>query len=418
MAVELREYYQRISSAFPSREEFDKKKYTKRDYYEQEYVKALSRSKCILVRGSSGSGKSWLTKYILDEEKIKYETINLAHVAIVGSFIEFFKTELGKLKIEYTEEKEINANSVIASSSLMTSNSYQLTYNYFFEYIKHRKNMYIILENIESTTNYPSIIKEIGALITLVDDPEVQACKTKFILIGTNSVIKNFYDDLPNGDTIANRIIELPEIRGFNSYECYQHISKSFKHIGIKIKNELEFSEYVRRCTNGIPQNVNDFCSQISYVCVESGEKIIEDIPTNQNDVLVEAQRRWVKESFMVYYSQISNLYRDNLKQESNKRNNYILYMLHEIDKYEFDVDKFKASISSYFPRQDEKLGKQAIKKYLDKLSDTSNNNNILVKQRPDFYSIRNYKFVLCIRMMMYMNDDEVCIYDLAEIPS
>ena len=36
--------------------------------------------------------------------------------------------------------------------------------------------------------------------------------------------------------------------------------------------------------------------------------------------------------------------------------------MLHEIEMLEFDIDKFKARISSFFSRQDEKLGKQAIK--------------------------------------------------------
>lgn len=39
-----------------------------------------------------------------------------------------------------------------------------------------------------------------------------------------------------------------------------------------------------------------------------------------------------------------------------------IPYMLHEIEMLEFDIDKFKARISSFFSRQDEKLGKQAIK--------------------------------------------------------
>lgn len=410
----IEDKYTIIEKCFSSRKAFEEESYIERKYYENEYSKALLRPKCIIVRGCSGSGKSWLTKHILSTKKIKNDVINLANVKLSGSLNEYFKSSIDMIKTEYSEEKNAAVKAGIAGGSLATSSTFSVMHNYFWEYLKSKKNNYIIFENIESITNNRSIIEELGAMITMIDDPDVQSQKVKFIIIGTNSDIKGFFDKLPNSDTIANRIIELPEIKGFNTLECSKHVMNGFKKLKIDIKNVNEFTSYIYRCTNGIPQNVNDLCTQICYECIDNEISSIDDIPTNQNKLLQNAQQKWIKEAFSSNYNHIINLFRANSGENCYK--NYILYMLQEITKTEFDVDFFKAQLSAFFPTKDDKISKTRIKNYLKALSDESNNNNILEDKGNNYFSIRNYKTILCIRNILYLDEDNVRIYDLSEL--
>ncbi len=410
----LKEKYSIIEEYFSSRKKFQKEAYINRDFYEKEYQKALLRPKCIIVRGCSGSGKSWLTTHILSANHLQNDIINLANVRLSGSLYEYLKSQINKLQTEYSVNKTATGKAFVAEGTLETLNTYQFQHNYFMEYLNSKKDHYIILENIESITEHQNIIEEIGSLITMTDDPEVQKNNVKFIIIGTNSNIKGFFDKSPNSDTIANRIIELPEIKGFNIHECERHVTNGFHQLNINIKNHTEFNKFIYKCTNGIPQNVNDLCTQICYECLENNIDSIEDIPNNQNTLLLNAQQKWIKEAFSSNYNHIINLYRAN--SGANVHNNYILYILSEITKTEFDVTYLKAQISSFFPNKDSKISKAKIRAYLNLLSDDNNNNNILENKGNDYYSIRNYKTVLCIHNILYLDEDNIRIHDLSEI--
>ncbi|WP_295086517.1 AAA family ATPase [Ruminococcus sp.] len=407
--------YNLIPIVFETRGPFSEEIYEKREYYEREYKRALQNAKCLIVKGFSGTGKTWLTKHIISEISEKYDWINLSNVALYNSFNDFFMSKISQIKTEYSEEKSASANAIFAGGELGTQTTYHIAHNYFLEYLKIHKNNYIIFDNFEAIINNQKFIDDLGAIITLMDDPEVQELNIKFILIGTCINFKGFFDKLPNSDTIANRLHDLPEIKGFNMIECENHVIKAFNKIGIKIKNYAQFIEFIFKCTNGTPQNINDLCMQICYECQDNNQDFIDDTPTNKNLILINAQKKWIKGTLTSSYNRIFNLYRNN--SGSKAINNNILYMISEIDKTIFTTDNLKAQISAYFPDLDNKISKTRIKKYLDELSNVNdNNNNILEKLNNNDYSVRDYKTIICINNILYLQEDEVQILDITEI--
>lgn len=62
------------------------------------------------------------------------------------------------------------------------TNEYEIGCNCFVEYLKHNKSDYIIFENFESISDNDKIIKELGCLITLMDDEYSNAIKLMSLL--------------------------------------------------------------------------------------------------------------------------------------------------------------------------------------------------------------------------------------------
>jgi hypothetical protein len=198
---------------------------------------------------------------------------------------------------------------------------------------------------------------------------------------------------------------------------------ENFKKIRIELENPIEFINFVYKCTNGIPQNVNDLCAEICDECINREKYCIDDIPTNTNTILKEAQLNWIRSTFSSDYTKVFKLYTAN-KAIKATYNNYILFMLSELEEYgksktSFDVDYFKTRVSEYFIDNDKietSITKKRIKMYLNELSDTKNNNNILEKIAEDNYTIRDIKAVLCIRNILYLDDsNNVSIQDISE---
>ncbi len=95
-----------LEDIFTSRTEFNKEKYIKRNFYEKCYQKALRSPKCIIVKGFSGSGKTWLTHNFLIENDKECEWINLSRIGSLNDgFNDFFKSQLKKIKSRYRRKK-------------------------------------------------------------------------------------------------------------------------------------------------------------------------------------------------------------------------------------------------------------------------------------------------------------------------
>lgn len=406
----------RISTddVFQSRATFQLENYTARTYYEEKFLLALKNPKCILIRGNSGSGKSWLTNYIALKSDIECKTINLANATRYVNLDEFFKHSMLREQTQYQEQTNAGINCGFADGGVSTNRSFEIHNDYYKEFLRgYKKGGFLIFENFESIIDSPNIIREIGGLITLIDDPEIQKYNVKIIIIATNTDIQFFFSNLPNADTIDSRITELPEIHGFSNEECMNHVLNGFDKIGFTINDKSAFCDYIQRLTRGIPLNVNDLCRNIVDVYVENDIDYIEYDKTNINDFLICAQKRWLDTSFSRYYSQISNLFNENVTTGAI-RNNFILFMIAENDKVEFSYTELHADITAYFTSLD--IGKTVVKNYLKKLSITAENNNLLIDKGNGYFAIRNFKSILCMRAMLYLNENIVCKYDLNDL--
>lgn len=399
---------EKLDDVFKARGQFEISKYIKRETLENKYDDAIKSGLSILVRGNSGVGKSWLTYYMMQRTKLSYNTVNLALVSQYGSLYNFFRNAIPRLACKYSDTKEASVNVALAEGKTSVTNEYEIGCNCFVEYLKHNKCDYIIFENFESITDNDIIIKELGCLITLMDDEYISSFNTKFIIIGTNTDIQRFFSYLPNVDTIDNRLRELPEIKGFLFPECSYFVTNGFKKLGIHIPITMEADTVnkIFKYTCGIPQRVHELCRIIAKYHIDNNKDEFS------NDYWDCAQKDWLSSSFSKNYAILSDLFRNNVR--ANNNNNYVLYMISEIDDLQFDHLKIQAKISETFPRVN--IGKTVVKNYLRKLSDTSINNNILSLQGNDYYSVRDTKTILCLRSMLYLDGEIVKMHDIQEL--
>ena len=72
--------------------------------------------------------------------------------------------------------------------------------------------------------------------------------------------------------------------------------------------------------------------------------------------------------------------------------------------------------MTAYFPGIEAKLSKRATNMYLKRLASLEGNNNVLIEKGREIYTIRNYKNILCLRSMLHLKDDIVCMLDISEL--
>ena len=124
-----------LNDVFPLRNNYSSQLYIQRPILERNFNKALDSNLCILLRGNSGCGKSWLTSYMLEKSDATYTFINLASANQYNSIYDIFLCKLNKIKTGYSETKEAEVGIPIARGLLQASNSYTLNYDYFVEYL-------------------------------------------------------------------------------------------------------------------------------------------------------------------------------------------------------------------------------------------------------------------------------------------
>ena len=401
-----------VNALFSSRDKYDEKKYVIRNVCEENFIRALKSGKCVLVRGISGSGKTWLTKHILKDTD--YELINLAKANKAGSIDACFAEKIGKIKTEYEESISASAGVGPLRGEGISTSKYIWAEDLYEQFLKRRKLEYIVFDNFETIINNDKVINELGSIITMSDDEDIQKYNTKIILVGANNDIKRLFDRLPNYETISNRIYELPEIKGFDYQECLGFINSSFEKLNFNVTKLDSFSRYILNNTRGVPQSVKDFCYQIAVIFLKNKHLTIDMNDKSSLKLLKLAEEEWLKVSFLSDYSIISNLYWDNISHD--KKNNYILFQIQEDDMVEVSVDRLYANMTVYFPNLDKELpSKKRVAEYLKSISDSSNNCNILEQRSDSIYSVRNTKILLCMRLMLYLEEDEVCIVNLDE---
>ena len=169
---------------------------------------------------------------------------------------------------------------------------------------------------------------------------------------------------------------------------------------------EADTVNKIFKYTCGIPQRVHELCRIIAKYHIDNNKDEFS------NDYWDCAQKEWLSSSFSKNYAILSDWFRNNVR--ANNNNNYVLYMISEIDDLQFDHLKIHAKISETFPRVN--IGKTVVKNYLKKLSDTRINNNILSLQGNDYYSVRDNKTILCLRSMLYLDGGIVKMHDIQEL--
>lgn len=410
------------NDVFNPRGQYDKAMYISRPMYEKKFRSALLNDMCILVHGQSGTGKTWLTRNVLEKEGFYYKPINLALASNYKSIYECFRNtmirENWQIRTKYTETKNTSIGVTgIANGGLSHVDEYTVVIDYFMEFLKFMsyrckekdKKRYIVFENFESIIGNETLIKELTNLITLIDDDEVAKYRTKFIIIGATKDIHKYFSDLPNINTIENRIFELPEVSTLTTGQSFELIERGFKKLDIEFQTVDLLEKYkvgITRATGGVPQRLHELCLEISILCKDNSWVACEEF-------IETAKKEWITTSLNKNYVSMTKIL--SYDSSADSRRNQVIYCVAQKDKITFRSSEIDDDLKIEFPESMRKVSLVSSTKQLNELCKTYP--PLLEKcKHTNEYSFIDFKYALCLRAMLYKDCERVLKYDLGEI--
>ena len=406
---------------FKPRGEYNSEMYVKRPKYEDEFESALESDMCLLIHGQSGTGKTWLTRRMLESKNIYYKVINLANASNSNSIYFCFKSLMSRenwqIRTAYSEKKAAEIKIPVAGAQLETTNSYEKSTDYFMEFLKFmsyramNKNQkrYIVFENMEAILNSEQMIKEMANFITLVDDEEVAKFKTKFIIIGATKDIHQYFRKVLNVNTIDNRIFELTDVSTLTVPQTHELIVRGFKKLEIAFENDtLEkqcIDEYIR-ITAGIPQRVHELCLIFCQTARKCGKNV------GQQEI-EKSKKKWIGTSLNKNYAYISRLL--NIESNMDSLKSKVLYCIAQLDILYFTSEKIEQEVMQEFPNYS-KENRVGITKVLNDLCECE---PALLSKTEDLfgeYSFIDFKCALCLRAILLNDGGKVIKSDIYDI--
>lgn len=400
----------KITSVFANRDSFDAKRYIQRERHEIEFKRSLNRYNYVFVIGESGSGKTWLTNYMIT--KLSYESnyINLSEIAAHGSLLDYIKSTLPEIKEEKTTTIGAEGKIPLVSASGESSTLITINTDYLWDFIEKNTNKIIIFDNFESIINSRQILDDLSCLITLADDPRMKKHNPRFVIIGALGDVVKYFQTMPNYQTISSRVNTV-RIGGFTNEETETFVLKGLSDCGYSSINVSELSSRIYLLTRGVPQAVNELCYNIAISFFDGNETEIEQ----SSELMRKAEISWMAERMLSEYSIISGYYTNNLHEEVLL--NYVLFALTENGLREFSTTEIRYQAELYMGNKRKSLPLNRVKKYLEQLSDDSENRNLLIKIYADGYKVKSYKTLACLSISLYLHNDDVrCIDDLYSV--
>lgn len=102
--------------------------YVSRPDHERQFKNALRNDLYILVHGQSGTGKTWLTRRVLNEEEYDFKAINLASASSAQSIATCFKNimsrESWQIRTKYIETKKADLKVTVANGGISHTAEY------------------------------------------------------------------------------------------------------------------------------------------------------------------------------------------------------------------------------------------------------------------------------------------------------
>lgn len=400
------------NQVFNPRGEYNSEMYVKRPEYEIDFESALESDLCILVHGQSGTGKTWLTRRMLEQEDIYYKIVNLATASIENSIYSCFRSIMARehweIRVSRTETIAAEIKIPIAGSQLESSSIFDNSVDYFMEFLKFMqyrvrnkaKKRYIVFENMEAILDNDELIKQLANLITLIDDEEVAKYKTKFIIIGATKDIHQYFRKATTVNTIDNRLYELPDIGTLTVKQAKELMRRGFEKLEINfasadIKNDC-IEEYTR-VTGAIPQRIHELCLSFSQIVRRYGTSV-------GCEQVNEGIKRWVKTSLNKNYAYISRLLEKN---DNVSIKNKVLYCIAQMDELYFCIDDINEELNKEFPV----FMKTCTDSSQSALDEFSQCNPPLLNKTEDVfgeYSFVDFKCALCLRVILLKKNEKV----------
>jgi hypothetical protein len=255
----------------PRSAEVNPEMYVPRPSLEKALNNALRGNLHIIIHGESGTGKSWLYKKTFKDNGVQFIVANLANASRLGSISAELKNLIDRegsvVKTSYEEEKFAEFNALLAKGQLSHTGQYEIGQMEPFEAVLQflRKKAgdstaVLVFDNLEAAFTEP-LLKELADLVILCDDERYSKYAIKILIVGVPSGIKEYFYKTPHHSTVANRLIELPEVARMERDECFSLVSRGLiEKLQYQVPEIDKISKHVSWITDRIPQMVHEYC--------------------------------------------------------------------------------------------------------------------------------------------------------------
>lgn len=378
--------------------------YVERPELEKRLRDALRGTQHILIHGESGSGKSWLYKRVLATDQVKYEGINLANASSFGSLRDAFKDAVERTghsqRTSFTNTKQGAVDFKFFSGQKSHQDSYNIGQMEPFElclkYLSDRASgnrAVIVLDNLEEIHSNEMLMNELGNIIILLDDERYAKYNVKFIIVGVPAGVREYYRKLPNRQTVANRLVELPEVARLTDQQCGDLIHRGFiVELGCKLSSDVfsEVSKHAAYVTDRVPQRLHEWCLGLAELTEYNHGHL--DL-----NLLEEADEYFLSRGLSDDYETVFYL----MNEPSTKigRRNQLLYALGTFKRERITVAEIEAEVRKQFPNTTS--GKKLnISKLMNELS---SGKVPIIRRVPkgDAFAFSDPRYRMCIRAML-----------------
>jgi len=380
--------------------------YIPRPDLEEKLLQALQGKLHVLIHGESGCGKSWLYKRVLSDKKWPYLPANLAIASNMGSIAGALKNAVDRegqaTKTGYVEKKgaEIGVPGV-AKGGLEHTGQYEIGEKEPFEAcLSHcrakagSQPTFLVLENLEAIFADEKLMQELGNLITVLDDENYSKYNVRMIVVGVPSEVREYFTKLPNRQTIANRLKEIPEVAALTHDQIADFVNRGFRQeLGYTIA-DAEFDvlvNHIEWVTLGIPQRLHEYCLELAYLAQKQGNTVA-------TTMLEAADRSWLEAQMSNDFSVIQSIM--NERETKVGRRNQVLFALGRITRAEFRNPDVEATIRSEFPQSTASVTINVSQI----LGDLASRQTPIIKKsssKSDAYIFTDPRFRMCIRAML-----------------
>lgn len=381
--------------------------YVPRHELEQRLLRSIQGSMHSLLFGESGNGKSWLYKKVLEQEGINFRTANCANASRLKSITQELVNALTpsgtSIGTSFSESKDASIKAVVAEGRVATQRQFQIkrdeplieALSLFRDSINSDLAV-IVLDNLESIFNQPSLMDELADILILLDDERYSKFNIKFLIVGVPNGVLEYFAKTKNLESVANRMEELPKVGGLNVSMINTILTRGFNNLlkyNLSSENLISVSTHIHHVTMGVAQRVQEYCEKLAY-------KIQDNKGNFEDKLIIEADKEWLAMGLRQGYTVIESHL--NSRNTSVARRNQVIYCIGCVSSHQFDSAKIVDLINEQFP-ETIAAGGMGVGGILTELSC---GDMPLLKRNPktNEYRIIDPRYVMCIRTMLVKN--------------
>ncbi|MBW6507859.1 MAG: AAA family ATPase [Rhodobacteraceae bacterium] len=355
----------------------------------------------LIIHGESGNGKTWLYKKVFADIDLPYLVVNLANASRLGSLQAALKDKLAKRSPDERLSQKVIQKSGGASVQVISAD---YSDQRIFEMVEReplealmallrreagKKTALIVLDNFEQIIGNRALIKELSDALILLDDDDYAKFNVRFCIVGVPSDIRDYLAEHSAIETVANRVVEIPEVARLTQHESEMLVEKGFSLLNIACDKRLVL-EIIWK-TDRIAQHLHELGLEIAQRCAMAGSAVSDEI-------LETSIVSWVASSF----SSVREALDHNLNARDTKagRRNQVIYALGCLKLEDFKYTDVEEAVRKEFSESTRGVTLNVVQT----LSALAGGDFPLIKRVPkgDAYRFVNPKLKIAIRVILH----------------